>query len=161
MGDLQWILQMKDTARAAQLARALGISPLLAQLMINRGIAHLDDARRFLACDLSSLADPFAMLDMDKAVDRIEKALHHGEPMVVYGDYDVDGQTAAAVLVSVLRELSADPSAVSFYIPNRMDEGYGLHREALQSLVGQAKLVITVDCGITSVEEARLARRRA
>jgi single-stranded-DNA-specific exonuclease len=159
MGDLQWILQMKDTARAAQLARALGISPLLAQLMINRGIAHLDDARRFLACDLSSLADPFAMLDMDKAVDRIEKALHHGEPMVVYGDYDVDGQTAAAVLVSVLRELSADPSAVSFYIPNRMDEGYGLHREALQSLVGQAKLVITVDCGITSVEEARLARR--
>ena len=159
MGDLQWILRTTDTARAAQLARALGISPLLAQLMVNRGITDIDSARSFLTCDLASLADPFLMRDMDRAVERIERALRHGESIVVYGDYDVDGQTAAAVLVSVLRELSSNPAAISFYIPNRMDEGYGLHAAALKSLAGKAELVITVDCGIASLEEAVLARQ--
>jgi len=155
----QWIVQPKDTARAALLARALGISPLLAQLLINRGIGDEAAARAFLSPDLSSLADPFAMRDMGRAVERIERALRRGEPIVVYGDYDVDGQTASAVLVSVFRELSSNPAAVSFYIPNRMDEGYGLHAEALYSLKDRAGLVVTVDCGITSVEEARLARQ--
>lgn len=159
MGDLQWILKTKDEARAAQLARVLGISPLLAQLMINRGIQDAEAAKTFLACDLADLADPFLMRDMDRAVARIDKALKDGEPIVVYGDYDVDGQTASAVLVSVFRELSSNPHAIQFYIPNRMDEGYGLHAEALDSLRSRAKLVITVDCGITSVKEAALARQ--
>ena len=97
MGELQWILKTQDTARAAQLARALGVSPLLAQLMINRGITDPEAARLYLEGDLTMLADPFLMADMARAVERIEQALTTGEPIVIYGDYDVDGQTATAV----------------------------------------------------------------
>lgn len=158
MGDLQWILKIQDTARAAELARALGVSPLLGQLLLNRGITDLDTAKIFLSGDLDSLADPHLMKDMDRAVERVERALHRGEPIVIYGDYDVDGQTASTLLVSVLRELSSDPDQVGFYIPNRIDEGYGLNEDALHYLAGKAKLVITVDCGIASLREAALAK---
>lgn len=158
MGELQWILKTQDTARAAQLARALGVSPLLAQLMINRGITDPEAARLYLEGDLTMLADPFLMADMARAVERIEQALTTGEPIVIYGDYDVDGQTATALLVSVFRELSNAPEKVSFYIPNRMDEGYGLNSDALRFLSTKTKLVITVDCGIASLKEAELAR---
>lgn len=158
MGELQWIIKTQDTARAAQLARALGVSPLLGQLMINRGISDLADAKRYLAGDLTMLADPFLMADMARAVERIGQALAEGESIVVYGDYDVDGQTASALLVSVFRELSRAPEKISFYIPNRMDEGYGLNSDALRYLASKTSLVVTVDCGIASLVEAELAR---
>jgi single-stranded-DNA-specific exonuclease len=127
-----------------------GMSPHLAQVLINRGFETPEDAYRFLyAKDVTH--NPFDMTDMDKAVGRIRRAIKNHEAIAIYGDFDADGVTSTTLLVQALRALNAN---VRPYIPHRVDEGYGLNREALQKLAKSGvKLVVTVDCGIRSIDE--------
>ncbi len=130
--------------------------PFLSQLLYNRGFSEPSPAKEFLDGRTPDGCDPFAMLGMAEAVARLSKAVQTGEPVAVYGDYDVDGVTATALLVQALRALGAQ---VREYIPNRFDEGYGLNNEALDGLAeAGVRLVVTVDCGIRSVAEAHHAR---
>lgn len=130
--------------------------PLLRQVLYNRGFADDPSARAYLRGEPNVNTDPFQMTDMPAAVERIRHAIQHDEPIAIYGDYDVDGVTATALLVETLRNLGAD---VRGYIPNRFDEGYGLNTNALDELKADGvKLVITVDCGIRSPAEAAHAR---
>jgi single-stranded-DNA-specific exonuclease len=140
----------------SDLARFEDLPPLIAQLLVNRGIQDPDAGHTFLQ-DRAALGSPFLLKDMVKAVDRVRKAIRGGEPMAVYGDFDTDGVTATALLVEVLTALGANAKP---YIPHRVDEGYGLNLEALRHLYREgARLVITVDCGIRSVEEVERASR--
>ena len=129
--------------------------PVLRKLLYNRGISSIDQANTYLTC-YGSVYDPFELMGMDDAVERIARAIRKGEPMAVYGDYDVDGVTATALLVQVLRRLNGN---VREYIPNRFQEGYGVNKEALKTLYDSGlKLVVTVDCGIRSPAEAEYAK---
>jgi single-stranded-DNA-specific exonuclease len=129
----------------------LDYHPVQRQLLFNRNICDLDAAGLFLSPG-GSLYDPFLMMNMDVTVDRILWAIDQEEPLAIYGDYDVDGVTATAILVQVLSRMGAKARA---YIPNRFEEGYGLNNEALESLHADGvRLVITVDCGIRSPREA-------
>ncbi|MCK9526577.1 MAG: single-stranded-DNA-specific exonuclease RecJ, partial [Limnochordia bacterium] len=154
----KWILRGQDTVLATELADGLGIRPVVAQVLLNRGITSIEAGRQFFACDLREIPDPFLMLGMDMAVARVRVALEREEPIVVYGDYDADGQTATALLVTSLRELATLPAAITYYLPDRFAEGYGLNRDALTILAGRASLLITVDCGISSVEDIEYAQ---
>ena len=132
---------------------AAGFSPLTARVLCSRGRTTADAAREALRCD-QPLIDPFALREMDRAVERIGRALARGEKIAVYGDYDVDGITATCLLVDFLRRRGA--RCVS-YIPGRLEEGYGLNELAIRQLHReQIRLIITVDCGITATAEARL-----
>lgn len=130
----------------------------LARVLVLRGIDTFERARLFFRPSLEHLHDPFLMRDMDAAADRLVRALHHGERILVYGDYDVDGTTATALMTSFLREQGAD---VSFFIPNRFDDGYGLGQAGIDhaAAVG-ARLIVALDCGVTAVEEAAYARSK-
>ncbi|HVN15766.1 MAG TPA: single-stranded-DNA-specific exonuclease RecJ [Anaerolineales bacterium] len=137
-------------------AALVAFPPLLRQVLFNRGYATDAAARSFLQAVPEFDTDPFQMTGMDAAIERICFALDHHEPIAIYGDYDVDGVTATALLVQTLKAFYAD---VRGYIPNRFDEGYGLNNDALDHLkAGGVKLVITVDCGIRSPDEALHAR---
>ncbi|MEW6085006.1 MAG: single-stranded-DNA-specific exonuclease RecJ [Chloroflexota bacterium] len=150
----RWVIAPTITPQAAEALAAF--PPILKQILFNRGVGTDEDARAFLRAQPNFNNDPFQMIGMQAAVDRIRFALEHNEPIAVYGDYDVDGVTATALLVEALQQLGAD---VRGYIPNRFDEGYGLNTDALDSLKADGvKLVITVDCGIRSPDEALHAR---
>jgi single-stranded-DNA-specific exonuclease len=128
-----------------------GIHPLLAQVLYNRGLTELDNAYAFLTAEGGASFNAFQITDIAKAVSRVKRAIRAGELIVVYGDFDADGVTSTALVMTVLYKLGAK---AKFYIPNRVDEGYGLNVEALQTIHSWgAKLVITVDCGIRSVTE--------
>ncbi len=130
-------------------------SPLMRQILYNRGYSTAEAARDFLEARPPQAIDPYNLLGMRAAVDRIWYAIDHGERIAVYGDYDADGVTATALLTHVLLRLKAN---AYWYIPNRFDEGYGLNIEALDSLAADGiDLVITVDCGVRSIEEADYA----
>jgi len=134
----------------------LKISQITAQLLSNRGINDPKEAGEFLACSLSSCHDPFLLKDMDKAVGRIRKAISDKERILVYGDYDVDGMTSVAILKQALTKLGA---TVETYIPNRLEEGYGLNTNAIKrALKDGVSLIITVDCGISSFKEIEYAK---
>jgi len=153
---MKWVLAESDNTVAAALSKGVGVHPLIAKLMVNRGIVDVLAARSFLACDLSTLSDPYIFYYMEKAVNCIMKAISDGHQITVYGDYDVDGVTGTSLLYLVLKQLGAQ---VHCYIPNRMTEGYGLNRQALEAIKASGtKLVISVDCGITAATEAKLAR---
>ncbi|MEW6082313.1 MAG: single-stranded-DNA-specific exonuclease RecJ [Bacillota bacterium] len=138
------------------LSHSLGIHPVTAQILASRGIANPEAARRFLDPHTRYLGDPFDMKGMPVAVKRLEKAFESGEHVAIYGDYDVDGLSATALLVQVFSSLGV---GVSWYIPHRLDEGYGVHREAVEAVAGRgASLMVTVDTGIGAAEEVRLAR---
>ncbi len=146
-----WRVASPCAEAAARLARELDVSPVVARILLNRGIGDEGEARRFLHGGAESLADPFLMLGMEKAVDRIAAALAGGERITVYGDYDVDGVTATALLCRVIARLGG---AVDYYIPERQSEGYGLNAAALEELYRSGtRLVVTVDCGISAVAE--------
>jgi len=124
----------------------LGLTPTIAQVLYNRGIQDVDEARRFLDPKLNGLVEPHDMPDLQKASQRICQAIRAKEPVVVYGDYDVDGITGTAILWHILSRAGA---TVNAYIPHRIDEGYGLNTKAVKKLIDQGtKLLITVDCGI-------------
>ncbi|MFH1909551.1 MAG: single-stranded-DNA-specific exonuclease RecJ, partial [Chloroflexota bacterium] len=154
MHNKRWQIASPLTPQAAESLAAF--SPILSQILFNRGYATEAEARGFLNATPTFDASPWQMTGIAPAVDRIVYALNHAEPIAIYGDYDVDGVTATALLVQVLRALGGDARE---YIPNRFDEGYGLNPEALDVLKEQGvKLVITVDCGIRSPDEAAHAR---
>jgi single-stranded-DNA-specific exonuclease len=150
----RWMLAGHITSEAeAELAK---FPPVLRQLLFNRGYATDAEARAFLKAEANFNTDPMQLTGMGVAIDRMCYALAHGEPIAIYGDYDVDGVTATALLVQTLRAFGGN---VEGYIPNRFDEGYGLNNEALDGLKAKGvKLVITVDCGIRSPNEAAHAQ---
>ena len=134
MPDLakRWILKSADDALVSRQSQELKLSPLLARLLVLRGFADPGSAKRYLSSSLrSDLPSPFEMKDMDRAVDRIVDAIRRGEQIGIWGDYDVDGTTGASVLVCFLRQIGAEPV---YYIPHRIDEGYGLNIEGLRRL---------------------------
>lgn len=156
MKTKRWVIAAPDEARVRALAAAGGYAPLTAAVLSARGIDTPDAAAAYLSCDTAGLHDPLLLADMDKAVAVVEGALQRGERIVVYGDYDVDGVTATCTLVDYLRGRGAK---CDYYIPNRLREGYGLSRAAMQELYDKgARLLITVDSGITADEEIATAR---
>jgi single-stranded-DNA-specific exonuclease len=153
---MKWVLAEPDAEAVSALADAAGLSPLVARLMVLRGIASAPEADEFLSCRFSTLSDPGLFRHMEQCAGRIRKAIQEQEKIVVYGDYDVDGVTGSSLLYLALKGLGAD---VSCYIPDRMSEGYGLNAGALQRLKNDgAGLVVSVDCGITAFREADAAR---
>ncbi len=141
-----------------KLAKELGISPILAQLLVQRGINTFDDARRFFRPDLNDLHDPFLMADMRKAVDRLTLAMQRNEKILVYGDYDVDGTTAVALVYKFLKQFYAN---IDFYIPNRYTEGYGISIQGIDyAAANNFRLVIALDCGIKAVGKVAYATSR-
>ncbi len=145
-------------ADAAELAAALKVSPLIAQILLTRGISDPADCRAFLRPSLGSLHHPSTLPGVTQAADRIAKAIRENEKIVIYGDYDVDGITATTILWHAVRVLGG---RAEFYIPHRIEEGYGLNAEAIAQLCDQgAKLIVTVDCGITAIGPAAVARDR-
>ncbi len=149
-----WLVSPPITPQADENLAAF--PPILRQLLFNRGYATDAEARAFLKAEPDFDTNPFQLTGMTETIDRLCFALEHREPVAIYGDYDVDGVTATALLVQTLGALDAD---VRGYIPHRFDEGYGLNNEALDGLkAAGVKLVITVDCGIRSLDEALHAR---
>jgi len=147
----KWILRTPHPKLQAELSDALKIHPLIAQLLMNRGITDVGEARSFLDPQLSGLHDPFLLKDMDKAVKRVQLARERNEKVMIYGDYDVDGVTSTAVLWRALKKIGLD---VVNYIPHRVEEGYGLNHEIIPLAKEMGvSLLITVDCGISSFEE--------
>lgn len=146
--EKRWRIMPGQPTTESELSTALGVHPVVAKLLVNRGITTVAAGTEFLHGTLDTLLDPFGLKGMTEAVAAIEKALAAKEPIVVYGDYDVDGITATSLLYRFLKKCDAQ---VSYYIPERQSEGYGLNAEALEHIIEQgAKLVITVDCGISS-----------
>jgi single-stranded-DNA-specific exonuclease len=152
----RWRIYPHDAVRIADLERSAGVSPIVAQLLIARGVAGPSAARQFLDARLSDLRDPETLPGVPAAADRLIAAVRDGRRIVIYGDYDADGMTATAVLYHALRLLEAD---VGYYVPNRLEEGYGLNEAALRTLATRGtKVIVSVDCGIASLDEARMAR---
>ncbi len=153
-GNKRWIIPPRITPEADSALAAF--PPLLRQILFNRGYAAEAEARAFLNGNLNFDTNPFQMKGMQEAVERIRFAIQHHESIAIYGDYDVDGVTATALLVETLKRLGANARG---YIPNRFDEGYGLNNNALDELKASGvKLVISVDCGTRSPDEALHAR---
>jgi single-stranded-DNA-specific exonuclease len=141
---------------ANELAGRLKVSPLIAQILLNRGIADPGDCMNFLQPSLKLLHDPYLLPGLKTASERIAKTIRDKEKIVIYGDYDVDGITATAILWHAIRVLGG---SAEYYLPHRIEEGYGLNAEALRQLCqAGAKLIISVDCGVTAIEPAKVAR---
>lgn len=155
MGKI-WRFCPHDPDQIASLERSIGVPPVVAQLLSVRGICNVDVARGFLDAKLSGLRDPEGLPGASEVAERLYASIQSKRRIVIYGDYDCDGMTAAAILYRCLRLLGAD---VGYYVPNRLDEGYGLNDDALRKLAARGThTVITVDCGIASVTEAETAR---
>ena len=139
------------------LSEALGISPILCQLLVQRGITTFSEAKSFFRPQLTELYDPFLMNDMDKAVDRLNQAIGRKEKILVYGDYDVDGITAVALVYKFLRKFFCSKSQVDFYIPDRYTEGYGVSYQGIDyAAKNKFNLVIALDCGIKAITKLNL-----
>jgi single-stranded-DNA-specific exonuclease len=152
----RWRLVPHDAERVARLEKLAGVPPVVAQLLLARGVYEPETARTFLDARLSGLHDPELLPGAVDAAERIYAAIQARRKIVVYGDYDADGMTGTAILLSCLKLLGAD---ATYYVPNRLEEGYGLSCDALRTLAERgASLVISVDCGITSVQPALTAR---
>lgn len=152
----RWRIHPHDAGRIELLERQAGISPIVAQLLLCRGIRETEAVQRFLDPKMSELRDPELLPGIPDAADRVFAAIQAKRRIIIYGDYDADGMTATAILYRCLQLLGGD---VGYYVPNRLEEGYGLNDEALRKLSERgASLVISVDCGIASVREAAIAR---
>ncbi len=152
----RWVFSPPNRPLQTEIASKLKISPLLAQVLVNRGIVDVASARSFLQPQIAALGDPSLLPDIEKASIRINEAVRAGESIVIYGDYDVDGLSATALMYRCLKLLGAQ---VSYYIPERLEEGYGLNADAIQKLSeGGADVILTVDCGINACREADIAR---
>jgi single-stranded-DNA-specific exonuclease len=155
----RWSIAPAQPLLAGQLAQTLKLTPLLTQCLLNRGFTDLAAIGLFLQPRLRHLADPFLLPNMSAAVERLFLARERSEPLVIFGDYDVDGVTSTAVLVESLRRLGW---TVSYYLPHRMDEGYGLSREGVENCLRKhpATLLLAVDCGSTSVDTIASLRQQ-
>ena len=159
--ETRWILaQDVDKQLVKGLSESLGIDEKLAILLVQRGITNYDEAKDFFRPSLSHLHDPFLMKDMDKAVDRVQKAINDGEKILIYGDYDVDGTTAVALIYTYLKNL-VNKKKIEFYIPDRYEEGYGISYKGIDYAADHGfGLVIVLDCGIKAVEKIDYANER-
>ncbi|MBQ9523686.1 MAG: single-stranded-DNA-specific exonuclease RecJ [Bacteroidaceae bacterium] len=145
-----------DKSTAVDLAESLGINPVMGTLLVNRGIRTVDEARKFFRPQLTNLLDPFLFEDMQKAVDRLNEALGKKERILVYGDYDVDGCTAVALVYRFLQQYYSN---LDYYIPSRNEEGYGVSRQGVDyAHETGVSLVIVLDCGIKAVDEITYAK---
>jgi single-stranded-DNA-specific exonuclease len=153
----KWVVKAAVDAKAAELSMSLGVLPVIARILIGRGIETAEEGRLFLAPTLSTMPDPFLLKGMQAAVERVMQARNSGESICIYGDYDVDGISGTALLVSFLRRVGIN---CNYFIPNRFDDGYGLNEEALKRIIDSgATLIMSVDCGITALKEADFCRR--
>ena len=159
--ETKWILnQSVDKQQVAEIVKVLNIDENLATLLVQRGITNYEEAKTFFRPSLSQLHDPFLMKDMDKAVDRVLKAIHDNEKLLVYGDYDVDGTTAVAVVYTYLKPFFKKKK-IEFYIPDRYEEGYGISFKGIDYAAENGfKLVIALDCGIKANERIDYANER-
>ena len=157
--ECKWILkEPADPAKVERLATEVGIDKVLAELLVKRGVETFEQARSFFRPTLEALHDPFLMKDMDKAVERLHKAISSGEKILVYGDYDVDGTTAVALVYSFIQRFT---DKVDFYIPDRYDEGYGVSYKGIDwAADGGFGLIITLDCGIKAIDKVEYARSK-
>ena len=154
--ECKWIFkEQADPVKVERLSTEIGIDTVLAELLIERGVETFDEARLFFRPSLDRLHDPFLMKDMDKAVERLRKAITTKEKILVYGDYDVDGTTAVALVYSFIKRFS---NAVDFYVPDRYDEGYGVSIKGIEWAAANGfGLIITLDCGIKAIDKVKLA----
>lgn len=153
----RWRIQPHDATQVSALEKSAGIPPVVAQLLVGRGLHQADSAVEFLEAKMSGLRDPELLPGLTQAADHLAAAIRDRRRIAIYGDYDADGMTATSILVRCLRLLDAD---VIYFVPNRLTDGYGLNRDALQKLAADgAEVVVTVDCGIASLEEADVARQ--
>lgn len=147
----RWNIKEPDKRLQDKLSKSLGIHPIIAGVLINRNIKTQSSAKRYLECDLSGLYNPLDLKGMKRAVKRIKRAFKDKEKILIYGDYDVDGITAVVLLSCVFKKFSPK---VIYYIPNRLQEGYGLNKDACKFAKREGvSLIVTVDCGITAKEE--------
>lgn len=152
----KWEVRIQDTDKVNSLIKKLKINSVLARLLINRNLDSVESVNDFLNKDKDNFFDPFLMKDMGKAVERIKQAIYNKEKITIYGDYDVDGVTATSVLYLYLKEKKA---IVDYYIPNRNTEGYGINKEAIEKIaLSDTKLLISVDTGITAIDEVDYAK---
>ena len=150
----KWEYYEVNEERVNEISEKFNISKLLAKILVNRDIVEDEKIKVFLEPTRNDFYDPFLMPDMEKAVDRIIKAIENKEKVMIYGDYDVDGITSITVLKQFLEERGL---YAGYYIPNRLEEGYGLNKEAIEQIINQKyTLMITVDCGISGIEEIEL-----
>ena len=150
--------EVADADNVRQLSSELGVDPVLAELLVQRGVRTFEQARAFFRPSLEDLHDPFLMTDMDKAVERVHQAVTSGEKILVYGDYDVDGTTAVSLVYTFLHRLTRH---LDFYIPERYDEGYGVSYKGIDWAAENGfKLIITLDCGIKANEKVEYARSK-
>ncbi len=151
-----WNIGQPDAKKSSELAKKLGISEFLAKLLVSKGIEDADEAMNFMNCDYMLLHDPFLLPDMDKAAKRIHEAIDKKEKILIYGDYDVDGITSVAVLYLYFKSKGI---IAEYYIPERINEGYGLNKQAIDKFAESGiKLIITVDSGITAFDEVNYAK---
>lgn len=157
--DKRWVIKEKgDENDINYLAKKLDISVHLANLLVQRGVKTFEEARSFFRPEISHLHDPFLMKDMDKAVIRIQKAIRNKEKILVYGDYDVDGTTAVALVYSFLKKIGAE---LDFYIPDRYAEGYGISTQGIDfASENNFKLIIALDCGIKAIDKIAYAQSK-
>lgn len=155
----KWIIKQPTNQQIEiqhELARSLNISPVLAQLLVQRGIHTSGEAKRFFEPDLKDLHDPFLMADMDKAVERMTAAIRENEKILIYGDYDVDGTTSVSLVYKFIKKIYSN---VDFYIPDRYIEGYGISHQGIDFAKEQGcRLIIALDCGIKAIEKVEYAR---
>ena len=151
----KWTLKYKGEVKETNLSKKINISPEISQILNNRGIENEKDAEIFMNPYLEYLRDPFLMKDMKKSTERIKKAIENKERIYIYGDYDVDGVSSTSILYLYFKSIGFP---VKYYIPNRLEEGYGINEDAIKKIHDDGcDLIITVDCGITSVKEVELA----
>lgn len=151
----KWEYYEQNEELVEQIAKKHNISKLLSKILVNRNIIDDNEINIFLEPKRNDFYAPFLMKDMDKAVDRIIKAIQNKEKTIIYGDYDVDGITSITVLKKFLNERGLE---VDYYIPNRLEEGYGLNHEAIDEIAKKGyRLMITVDCGISGIDEIKQA----
>ena len=161
MVETRWIIaQDVEQQKVKELSKAIGVDDKLATLLVQRGITTYNEAKDFFRPSLNQLHDPFLMKDMDKAVDRLVKAMKDGEKILIYGDYDVDGTTAVALIYTYLKNL-INKKKIEFYIPDRYEEGYGISYKGIDYAADNGfGLVIVLDCGIKAVEEIAYAKSK-
>ena len=159
--ETKWILhESVDKQQVAEIVKVLNIDENLATLLVQRGITNYEEAKTFFRPSLSQLHDPFLMKDMDKAVERVISAIDNGEKVLIYGDYDVDGTTAVAVVYTYLKPFFKKKK-IEFYIPDRYEEGYGISYKGIDYAADNGfKLVIALDCGIKAVERIEYANAK-
>jgi len=156
MSNFKWIISEHPAEQISEIARVNNVPKFVAAAFISRNLTNKEDIERFMRSDIVSFHNPYLLKDMDKAVERIDEALENNEKITVFGDYDADGITAAYILYAFLREKTDN---VDYYIPDRIEEGYGLSEAAIDSFT-DTKLIITVDSGITAVEQVEYAKKK-